>query len=148
MVNEFREKNKRNPSGKEHVEIFNKADREYRLSAGELEARDVENRIQLTKEERKQNMPFKGQDISEAIIKLQRSGDVARGAVETLENGKKVIHALERPDFSTMVHEIAHIFEGDLTKAESKTVTDWAGTKEWNTKTSEKWSRGFERYLP
>ncbi len=147
MVNEFREKNKRNPSGKEHVEIFNKADREYRLSAGELEARDVENRIQLTKEERKQNMPFKGQDISEAIIKLQRSGDVARGAVETLENGKKVIHALERPDFSTMVHEIAYIFEGDLTKAESKTVTDWAGTKEWNTKTSEKWSRGFERYL-
>ena len=62
-----------------------------------------------------------------------------KGAVETLSDGRKVIHALDAPDFSTMVHGIAHVFEGDLTTAEQKTVKNFGG--------SEAFARGFERYL-
>ncbi|MSQ79289.1 MAG: hypothetical protein EXR21_06395 [Flavobacteriaceae bacterium] len=38
-----------------------------------------------------------------------------------------------------MVHEIAHVFEGDLTAAEQKVVKDFGG--------SEPFARGFEKYL-
>jgi len=38
-----------------------------------------------------------------------------------------------------MVHEIGHIFEGDLTAAEQKVVKDFGG--------SEPFARGFEKYL-
>ena len=62
-----------------------------------------------------------------------------KGAVETLADGRKIIHALDAPDFSTMVHEVAHLFEDDLTKAEAKSVKDFGG--------SEPFARGFERYL-
>jgi len=62
-----------------------------------------------------------------------------KGAVEMLKDGRMIIHALDAPDFSTMVHEIAHVFESDLTKAEQKIVKEFGG--------SESFARGFERYL-
>ena len=62
-----------------------------------------------------------------------------KGALETLKDGRVVIHALDAPNFSTMVHEIGHIFEKDLTTAEQKIVTDFGG--------SEPFARGFEKYL-
>lgn len=70
-----------------------------------------------------------------------------KGAVETLESGRKIIHALESPDFSTAVHEIAHVFEGELTSQEKEVVQKWVGTKSWDIKTSETFARGFEKYL-
>lgn len=76
-------------------------------------------------------------------IKFQDS----KGALETLATGRKIIHALDAPDFSTAVHEIAHVFEDELNQTERAVVQKWAETKEWNTKTSEAWARGFERYL-
>ncbi|MGN6266431.1 MAG: LPD38 domain-containing protein, partial [Ginsengibacter sp.] len=70
-----------------------------------------------------------------------------KGAVETLANGRKIIHALDAPDFSTAVHELAHVFEDELTAKERKVITDFSRQKEWNTNTSEAFARGFERYL-
>ena len=70
-----------------------------------------------------------------------------RGALETLDNGRKIIHALNAPDFSTTVHEIAHVFESEISNNERTVINDWAGTKEWDTKTSEAFATGFERYL-
>jgi hypothetical protein len=69
--------------------------------------------------------------------KLQFQGN--KGALETLKNGKLVIHALNSPDFSTMAHEICHVFESDLTDVEKKIVKDFGG--------SEPFARGFEKYL-
>lgn len=68
-----------------------------------------------------------------------RIADVRSGAVETLTDGKKVIHALNSPDFSTMVHEIAHVFEADLSESELSTMNNFGGR--------EAFARGFERYL-
>ena len=70
-----------------------------------------------------------------------------KGAMETLENGKSVIHALTDPDVSTPLHEIAHVYEGVLTDSERTTILDWAGHKDWQTDTSERFARGFEKYL-
>ncbi|MEO7046715.1 MAG: hypothetical protein ABI091_15525, partial [Ferruginibacter sp.] len=56
-------------------------------------------------------------------------------------------HALDAPDFSTAIHEIAHIFEDELSPEERKVITDFSKQKEWNTNTSESFARGFEKYL-
>lgn len=78
---------------------------------------------------------------------FQKKGGKAKGAVETLANGRKIIHALHAPDFSTAVHEVAHVFEGELSESEKNIIQQWAGTKAWTTQTSETFARGFERYL-
>jgi N12 class adenine-specific DNA methylase len=78
---------------------------------------------------------------------FQKNGEVKKGAAEMLANGRKIIHALQAPDFSTAIHEIAHVFEDILTDAEKGTILRWSKQKEWNTDASEAWARGFERYL-
>jgi hypothetical protein len=72
------------------------------------------------------------------LFQKDKSG-VARGAVESLADGRTIIHAISSPDFSTMVHELAHVFEKDLTKEEQETVKKNGG--------SEAFATGFERYL-
>lgn len=52
-----------------------------------------------------------------------------RGAVETLEDGRVIIHALESPDVSTLVHEIFHVFEKDLTPDEVAQVEALGGSE-------------------
>lgn len=118
---------------------------EYEAIAGEVEARNVSQRMGFSPQERIQKTLESTEDITrdqQTIIQdllLQKNKGEIKGAVEILADGKKVIHAMQSPDFSTMVHEIAHVFEGDLTKVEQKIVKDFGG--------SEKFARGFERYL-
>lgn len=74
-----------------------------------------------------------------------------KGAVSFQKDGRAVIHALEAPDFSTAVHELAHIIEADLSKAERAQFDTWLhsqvpGTK-WNRDQRELFARAFERYL-
>lgn len=71
--------------------------------------------------------------------KFQDQTGTKKGALETLADGRVVIHALTSPDISTMVHEVFHIFEKDLTSAELKQVEDFGG--------SEAFARAGERYL-
>lgn len=69
--------------------------------------------------------------------KIQFQGN--KGALETLKDGRVVIHALDAPDVSTMVHEIFHVFEKDLTDKEKQQVKDFGG--------SEEFARAGEKYL-
>jgi hypothetical protein len=70
----------------------------------------------------------------------------AQGAM-TAADGNYVVYALTNPNVSTPLHELAHIYEHYLTDTERKAIQKWAGTKEWTTETSEKFARGFEKYL-
>lgn len=63
------------------------------------------------------------------------------------EDGKYIVYALTNPNVSTPLHELAHVFEHYLTDAERKSVLRWANAKEWNVEVSEKFARGFEKYL-
>jgi hypothetical protein len=85
----------------------------------------------------------------------------AKGAVTFDENGiKATIHAFESRDFSTLVHENAHVFRRMLSdvadrtnnpqiRADLATIEEWAGVKngEWNRAAEEKFARGFEHYI-
>ncbi len=83
----------------------------------------------------------------EDVIKFQKDANKARGAVMVGMDGQAVIYALTNPNVSTPLHELAHVYEHYLSDAEKDTVLKSAGTKEWNTETSEYFARGFEKYL-
>jgi 2'-5' RNA ligase len=85
-----------------------------------------------------------------------------KGSVEFLSNGKALIRGFENADFSTGIHEIAHVarrflFNRDVPAAQRRGITDediataerWAGVENgrWTRKAEEKFARGFERYL-
>ena len=70
----------------------------------------------------------------------------AQGAM-TAADGNYVVYALSDPNVSTPLHELAHVYEHYLTDKERKDVLEWFGHKEWTTETSEKFARGFEKFL-
>ena len=74
-----------------------------------------------------------------------------KGAVSFLADGRALIHALQAPDFSTLVHEIGHIFEKDLSAAERRDFDTWLHSQvpgaKWSTAQRETFARAFERYL-
>ena len=92
----------------------------------------------------------------------------AKGEVTFYQDGTAFLEALNKPDFSTGVHELAHVgrrFLFDLgTDASSRsgisddminTAADWAGATfdekagrhVWSVDAEEKFARGFENYL-
>ncbi len=85
-----------------------------------------------------------------------------KGATEFTEAGEALIRALEAPDVSTGLHEIAHVArrflldrsvpEGQragITDHDIKVAEEWAGATDgaWSVDAEEKFARGFERYL-
>ena len=76
-----------------------------------------------------------------------------KGAVSFLTDGRAVIHALEQPDFSTAVHELAHVFSQTLSDAEAHQFERWlmnysrGKTGEWSAADHELFARAFEKYL-
>lgn len=116
----------------------------YQSIAGEVEARNVENRLEMNSEERKNTPISETEDIAkdEQIVLFQGQ----KGAM-LADDGKFIIYALEDPNVSTPVHELAHVYEHYLSETEKKTVLDDAGHKEWTRETSEHFAGGFEKYL-
>lgn len=74
-----------------------------------------------------------------------------KGAVSFLTDGRAVIHALEAPDFSTLVHELAHVFRRDLSRIDQHILDTWMFSQvpgaKWEAKHEEVFARTFERYL-
>ena len=83
----------------------------------------------------------------EEVIKFQKDANKARGAMMMGMDGQATIYALTDPNVSTPLHELAHVYEHYLSQAERNKILRWAGHSTWTTKTSEKFARGFEKYL-
>jgi hypothetical protein len=73
----------------------------------------------------------------------------AKGAVQFLEDGRAVIHAFEKADISTVMHELAHVWRRDLKGDDLRIVEKWAGVEngKWERQHEEQFAKGFERYL-
>lgn len=123
----------------------------YERLAGEVESRNVQTRMDYTPEQRRTSLLEETEDVSrdEQIILFQKQGNgkTAKGAIQLLEDGNAIIHALTDPNVSTPLHEIAHLYEKYMTTEERQAVLNWTGDKTWTVITSEKFARGFENYL-
>lgn len=79
----------------------------------------------------------------------------ARAMVEFLDDGRALIRALERPDVSSILHELAHIYRRDIYRdgrvedIDMLKIEKWAGVKnrEWTVEAEEKFAQAFEKYL-
>ncbi len=78
----------------------------------------------------------------------QRHKDI-KGAVQFLEDGRAVIHAFENADFSTVVHELGHVFRRQIKGDDLRILEDWSGVEngKWERIHEEDFARGFEKYL-
>ena len=86
-------------------------------------------------------------DVQKGLALFQKEqGKKAKGAMVAADSSF-VIYALTDPNVSTPLHELAHVYEHYLTDAERNKILKAAGTDTWNTKTSEYFARGFEKYL-
>lgn len=74
---------------------------------------------------------------------------VKKASVEFLEDGRALIKAFENADFSSFVHEIAHIFRRTLESDLLKEAENFCGVKDnkWTVEAEEKFARAFEKYL-
>ena len=82
---------------------------------------------------------FKGIEVADL-------GEGRRGKTVPLDGGY-IIQLSSSANIATPVHELAHIFQHFLTDAEIKAVFDWAGSTEWDRKTSEMFADGFVKWL-
>lgn len=65
----------------------------------------------------------------------------------TAADGQYVIYALTDPNVSTPLHELAHVYEHYLTDDEIAVIERWGGHKAGTVEFSEKFARGFEKFL-
>ncbi len=90
---------------------------------------------------------------TEEIIKFQEDAAKFRAATIELANNQVILAALDSPNESSFVHEMAHSFESDLLPEERQTFIDeyneLFGEKEkgWSTDVSEYFARTWEKYL-
>jgi hypothetical protein len=73
-----------------------------------------------------------------------------KAAVQWDKTGKAVITAFEKADFSSIVHELGHIFRRDIADpADVKIMEQFAGVKDgkWTRANEEVVARAFERYI-
>jgi hypothetical protein len=136
----------------------------YRRTAGEIEARDVEARRTMTPEQRAAVEPYSSENIStEAANILFQRPQTAKGSFEYIkETGDILLRGLASPDFSTAVHEFAHVIRRTLidrdipaenragiSDEDIRLAEDWAGATNgvWTVAAEEKFARAWERYL-
>lgn len=70
-----------------------------------------------------------------------------KATVSLANDGRFIVTALTDPNVSTPLHEMAHIYEHYLENKEKQKILSWAGKKDWDMSVSEKFARGFEKYL-
>lgn len=94
--------------------------------------------------------------VGENLTKLQKDGKDSRGAVLGVFKGKKILAALEKPNKSTALHELAHIFEDFLDVIQSGArqqvlddYNEFTGNdlKDWNRDVSEFFAKSWEQYF-
>lgn len=134
----------------------------YRAIAGEIEARDVQARQNLTTEERVSKEPLSSQtyDPEDVTVNYEQRKGTLKGSL-TLRNGKNLLKLFSTADASTFVHETGHQWLEELKqdaehpqapesiKNDFQTVKNWLGNKgeDLTRRQHEKFARGFERYL-
>jgi len=72
-----------------------------------------------------------------------------RGAVRFTQDGRAIIHAFQRSDFSTLLHETFHVMRRHLPAEDLAVLEDYAGVRNgnWTVEAEEKVAKAWERYL-
>jgi uncharacterized radical SAM superfamily protein len=72
-----------------------------------------------------------------------------KGMADFQNDGKVIIRAMQGADFSTLVHEMFHVFRRGLPEEDLRILENWAGVKNgtWTVDAEEKTARALESHL-
>lgn len=138
----------------------------YRRVTGEVEAKNVQDRLEMRPEELRKLPPEATERVRrDQQIRPERIGELYQSSEEAirgsilLDEGKNVISLFQKRDASTFMHESAHLWLTEL-EADAALSTDvaadlalvrgWLGLADgegFTRAAQEKWARGFEAYL-
>jgi len=126
-------------------------DRDYRRTAGEIEARDVQSRANLTAEQRAAIAPYSSENIApEDAILLQRGGK-GRAIKGFYRRADNLIGLIEgKADAITLLHEIIHLDRELLKGTEiGNRLNEFYGeaTDDWSPESEEKFAEHAEEYF-
>lgn len=147
----------------------------YMVIKGEVEARNVTTRANMSEEQRKEQMLVDTEDVareSQVYIDLGDTSGLyeetplinsvfqsdylnqqAQAAILLGQDAADIIYALTDPNVSSPLHEMAHKWERELTEEEVSKVLAFAKENNidisngWTREVSEAFARGFEKYL-
>ena len=93
-------------------------------------------------------------EVREGTSKELKKADATdQGASLFAEDGRAALVALTKPDVSTAIHELGHIFRRTMSERDQRIAGMWAGAKKqadgsfvWGRAAEEKFARGWERY--
>jgi len=127
-------------------ELAAKAMRKIRATNDMSPAKETSSNTSETLRPDNNILPLSSEDSN---IFSQAHNNEAKGAVQFLEDGRAVIHAFEKADISTVMHELAHVWRRDLKGDDLRIVEKWAGVQDgiWDRIHDETFAKGFERYL-
>jgi len=117
----------------------------------------IAERTKMSKDEVYQMIKYRkttARQLSQEQGVLYSEGAKYRGAMRflpeaeaILADAEAIIYALEDPNVTTPLHELAHVYEKYLTDDEVAAIASWSKTKPGTTAFSEAFARGFERFL-
>lgn len=152
----------------------------YQRLAGEIEARNTAARKEMTAAERRTKAPdtdradvvvvFRGKEMRSEPANVAESGlrrddadqllDQAKAFVRFSADGSAVVALMEKGDFSSLIHETAHIFRRTLSNKDNETVVKWTRSLGLDVsldngrfigpdaiKAEEAFARGYERFV-
>lgn len=135
---------------KEMYEMYKEAFKVYENTAGEIESRLVEERLEFDELKRKLSYPLKSTpDKSEVTVKFFQTSDVAvyvRGATQFDKNQRALMYFTQDKNITTPIHELGHILEKCLTTNEKSKVDSWLTTQKPNLQ-PDAFAMGFEKYI-
>jgi hypothetical protein len=132
----------------------------YHRTAGEVEARNVEQRRDMTPEERLANPPWRTEDVPAGQQLFQRGAE-PKGRI-ILQTNKAIIDLFASADKSTFLHELGHLWLDELSRDAARanvpqalkddlgSILRWLGVdkiEDIKRPQHEQWATAFERYL-
>lgn len=144
--------------------------RSYRKTLGEIRARAAGEEATLNTQkqrEKRRGAPYKqiskaeqAEPVAEVIKKgailvtddfslvprPDPRGDIIKGAVEFLEDGRSIIKLLPISDVFTVMHEFAHVYRKFSTQEMMETLNAEYG-RDWNEQTEEQFAEDFVAWL-
>lgn len=94
------------------------------------------------------NNKSEAQFYSEVLLGIEVAdlGSKRKAATKKVDGGY-IVQISENTEIDSPIHELAHIFENFLTESERKAVLRWSRDSDWTRDTSEKFARGFIKFL-
>lgn len=132
------------------IDLYKESFKIYDNTAGEIESRLVEDRIEFDELKRKLSYPLKStpdkSQVTNKYFQKSNIGIYVRGATQFDKNDTAIMYFTGDKNITTPIHELGHILEKCLTHHEKSKVDKWLESQKPNIR-GDAFAMGFEKYI-